>query len=87
MKGIKTGGRKKGSLNKRTRELDKAAKQVGLFQQPASARSLRRRPMSLLTLQMPALPDPVKVVLQPATTTLLVFDMIDSICKNQPNCT
>jgi hypothetical protein len=35
--------------------------------------------MSLLTVQMPALPDPVKVVLQPATTTLLVFDMIDRI--------
>ncbi len=43
--------------------------------------------MSLLTLQMPALPEPVKVVLQPATTALLVFDMIDHICKNQPNCT
>lgn len=43
--------------------------------------------MSLLTLQMPALPDPVNVVLQPATTALLVFDMIDRICKSQPNCT
>ena len=43
--------------------------------------------MSLLTLQMPALPDPVKVTLQPATTALLVFDMIDRICKSQPNCT
>jgi len=43
--------------------------------------------MSLLTLQMPTLPDPVKVVLQPATTALLVFDMIDRICKSQPNCT
>ena len=43
--------------------------------------------MSMLTLQMPALPDPVRVVLQPATTALLVFDMIDRICKNQPNCT
>ena len=43
--------------------------------------------MSLLTLQMPALPDPVKVIVQPATTALLVFDMIDRICKNQPNCT
>ncbi len=41
----------------------------------------------MLTLTMPALPDPVKVVLQPATTALLVFDMIDRICKNQPNCT
>jgi nicotinamidase-related amidase len=43
--------------------------------------------MSMLTLQIPALPDPVKVVLQPATTGLLVFDMIDRICKSQPNCT
>ena len=43
--------------------------------------------MSSLTLQMPALPDPVKVVLQPAKTALLVFDMIDRICKSQPNCT
>src|SRR5688572_27930855 len=40
--------------------------------------------MSMLTLQMPALPEPVRVVLQPATTALLVFDMIDRICKNQP---
>jgi nicotinamidase-related amidase len=41
----------------------------------------------MLTLQMPDLPDPVGVVLKPATTALLVFDMIDRICKNQPNCT
>ncbi len=41
----------------------------------------------MVTLQMPALPEPVKVVLQPATTALLMFDMIDRICKNQPNCT
>ena len=37
--------------------------------------------------QIPALPDPVGVVLKPTTTALLVFDMIDRICKNQPNCT
>ena len=41
----------------------------------------------MLTLQMPALPDPVRVVLKPATTALLVFDMVDPICKNQPKCT
>ena len=41
----------------------------------------------LLTLQMPALPDPVRVVLKPATTALFVSDMIDPICKNQPKCT
>jgi nicotinamidase-related amidase len=37
--------------------------------------------------QIPALPDPVKVAVQPATTAVLVFDMIDRICKSQPNCT
>ena len=41
----------------------------------------------LLTLQMPALPDPVRVVLKPATTALLVSDMIDPTCKSQPKCT
>ena len=40
-----------------------------------------------MTLNMPALPDPVRVVRKPATTALLVFDMIDRICKSQPNCT
>jgi nicotinamidase-related amidase len=40
-----------------------------------------------LTLQMPALPDPVRVVLKPATTALFVSDMIDPICKNQSKCT
>ena len=41
----------------------------------------------MLTLQMPALPDPVRVVLKPATTALLVFDVVEPICKNQPKCT
>ena len=40
----------------------------------------------MLTLQMPALPDPVRVVLKPATTALLVFDVVEPICKNQPKC-
>jgi nicotinamidase-related amidase len=39
-----------------------------------------------LTLQMPALPEPVAVVLNPATTALLVFDIVDPICTRQPNC-
>ena len=41
----------------------------------------------LLTLQMPALPDPVRVVLKSATTALLVFDVVDPICKVQSKCT
>lgn len=41
---------------------------------------------SPLTLQMPALPDPVPVVLDAATTALLIFDIVDPICTRQPNC-
>ena len=51
----------------------------------ASSGAAASRP--LLTLQMPALPEPVRVVLKPATTALLVSDMIDPTCKGQPKCT
>jgi Isochorismatase family len=40
----------------------------------------------LLTLQMPALPDPVRVALNPATTALLVLDYVEPICSSQPKC-
>jgi nicotinamidase-related amidase len=40
-----------------------------------------------LRLQMPSPPDPVPVVLNPATTALLIFDIVDPICTRQPNCT
>jgi nicotinamidase-related amidase len=40
-----------------------------------------------LTLQMPSPPDPAPVVLNPATTALLIFDIVDPICSRQPNCT
>ena len=40
-----------------------------------------------LTLQMPSPPDPVPVVLNPGTTALLIFDIVDPICSRQPNCT
>src|SRR5580658_544007 len=40
-----------------------------------------------LTLQMPSPPDPVPVTLNPATTALLIFDIVDPICARQPNCT
>src|SRR5215470_12400307 len=41
---------------------------------------------ALLTLQMPSPPDPVPVVIDPATTALLVFDVIEHICARQPKC-
>jgi nicotinamidase-related amidase len=37
-----------------------------------------------LTLQMPSPPDPVPVVLDPATTALLIFDVIEHISARQP---
>jgi hypothetical protein len=40
----------------------------------------------LVTLQMPALPDPVRVTLEPATTALLVLDYVEPICGSQPKC-
>ena len=40
----------------------------------------------LLTLQMPALPDPVRVTLNPATTALLLLDFVEPICNSQPKC-
>src|SRR3954470_4373516 len=39
-----------------------------------------------LTLQMPSQPDPVAVALDPATTALLVFDVIEHISARQPQC-
>src|ERR1700756_1037247 len=40
----------------------------------------------LQTLQMPALPDPVRVTLNPATTALLLLDYVEPICSSQPKC-
>jgi nicotinamidase-related amidase len=37
-----------------------------------------------LTLQMPSNPDPVPVVLDPATTALLIFDIVEPICARYP---
>ena len=42
---------------------------------------------SPLTLQVPPSPEPVPVTLDPATTALLIFDIVDPICTRQPNCT
>jgi nicotinamidase-related amidase len=39
-----------------------------------------------VTLQMPALPDPVRVTLKPATTAFLLLDYVDPICSSQPKC-
>jgi nicotinamidase-related amidase len=40
----------------------------------------------MMTLQMPALPEPAKIALKPATTALLVLDYVERICNSQPKC-
>jgi nicotinamidase-related amidase len=40
----------------------------------------------LLTLQMPALPDPARIALDPKTTALMVLDYVEDICHAQPKC-
>jgi nicotinamidase-related amidase len=43
-------------------------------------------PAKMMTLQMPATPDPARVTLDPKTTALLVLDYVDDICNAQPSC-
>jgi nicotinamidase-related amidase len=42
------------------------------------------RPM--MTLQMPATPEPARVTLNPRTTALMVLDYVEDICNRQPSC-
>jgi isochorismate hydrolase len=40
----------------------------------------------MMTLQMPATPEPARVTLDPKTTALVVLDYVEDICNNQPSC-
>jgi nicotinamidase-related amidase len=40
----------------------------------------------MVTLQMPARPDPARVTLNPRTTALMVLDYVEDICNSQPSC-
>lgn len=40
----------------------------------------------MMTLQMPATPDPARVTLDPKTTALMVLDFVEDICNAQPSC-
>jgi hypothetical protein len=52
--------------------------------QPSAQNGSASKP--LMTLQMPALPDPVRVTLNPAATALMVLDYVEPICNAQPKC-
>jgi hypothetical protein len=47
----------------------------------------RGAPGKMMSLQMPATPEPVRVTLDPKTTALLVLDYVEDICNSQPSCT
>jgi nicotinamidase-related amidase len=50
----------------------------------SSARETPNRPM--MTLQMPELPQPARVTLDPKTTAVMVLDYVEDICNSQPKC-
>src|SRR5262245_8256963 len=43
-------------------------------------------PAKMITLQMPATPEPARVTLDPKTTALMVLDYVEDICNNQVSC-
>ena len=43
-------------------------------------------PAKMITLQMPATPDPARVTLDAKTTALMVLDYVEDICNNQVSC-
>ena len=52
-------------------------------QAPAAERAA---PGKMVTIQMPAMPDPAKVTLDPKTTALVVLDYVEDICNTQDKC-
>jgi nicotinamidase-related amidase len=52
----------------------------------AQAQPVAQGSKPMMTLQMPATPDPVRVTLDPKTTALMVLDFVEDICNAQPSC-
>ena len=52
----------------------------------ASEAPAAQTPAKMITLQMPATPDPARVTLDPKTTALIVLDYVEDICNNQVSC-
>jgi len=52
----------------------------------ASEAPAAQAPAKMITLQMPATPDPARVTLDPKTTALMVLDYVEDICNNQVTC-
>jgi nicotinamidase-related amidase len=52
----------------------------------AQAQPVAQGSKPMMTLQMPATPDPARVTLDPKTTALMVLDFVEDICNAQPSC-
>src|ERR1700704_1939723 len=52
----------------------------------AQTQAAERAPGKMMTLQMPARPDPARVTLDPKTTALMVLDYVEDICNSQATC-
>jgi len=59
---------------------------LAFFSGTAAAQQNARAAGKMVTLQMPAIPDPVHVTLDPTTTVLMVLDYVEPICDAQPSC-
>ena len=59
---------------------------LALLSAAAEAQPPNRPSPKMITLQMPATPDPAHVTLDPKTTALIVLDYVEDICNNQVRC-
>jgi len=59
---------------------------LAFFSGAAEAQQNARAAGKMVTLQMPAIPDPAPVALDPKTTALMVLDYVEPICNAQPSC-
>src|SRR5712671_4583161 len=59
---------------------------LAFFSGAAEAQQNARAAGKMVTLQMPAIPDPARVTLDPKTTALMVLDYVEPICNAQPSC-
>jgi Isochorismatase family len=59
---------------------------VALFFGEAKGQPATDTTAKMVTLQMPAIPEPARVTLDPKSTALVVLDYVEDICSRQPNC-
>jgi nicotinamidase-related amidase len=59
---------------------------LAFFSGAAQAQQNARPAGKTVTLQMPAIPDPAHVALDPKTTALMVLDYVEPICNAQSSC-